>query len=217
MICLTYEIFGSICNVSLQTYKGASVTIRSIFDCILCIKAILELFAQPQGSLPSTQIGSMMEFSRKILYFLVLTLIFFILHNSCLEFLIKVFQLSNYLRLPYHSAVYVESYIFYITWLWYLDLVDLDLERLCFLESEVYLYQLSLFASLAKFVLKDGVEGWRILLLWYHVLPGWLCRRSKCLWQSIYSLGDLKCREHILAILAQSLARHEIWLNGYWI
>jgi len=53
----TYGIFKSSCRVKLDTYQGALVIIRRIFDCAFCNIAWLDLLAQPQISVPYVQIG----------------------------------------------------------------------------------------------------------------------------------------------------------------
>jgi len=53
----TYGIFKSSCRVKLDTYQGALVIMRRIFDCAFCNIAWIDLLAQPQISMPYVQIG----------------------------------------------------------------------------------------------------------------------------------------------------------------
>jgi len=53
----TYGIFKSSCMVKLDTYQGALVIMRRIFDCVFCSIAWLVLLPQPQISMPYVQIG----------------------------------------------------------------------------------------------------------------------------------------------------------------
>ena len=53
----TNGIFKSSCRVKLDTYEGALVIMRRIFDCAFCSIAWLDLLAQPQISMPYVQIG----------------------------------------------------------------------------------------------------------------------------------------------------------------
>jgi len=49
MTSRTYGTFKSSCRVKLDTYRGASVIMRRIFDCAFCSTAWLDLLAQPQS------------------------------------------------------------------------------------------------------------------------------------------------------------------------
>ena len=55
MISRAYGIFNSSCRVKLDTYRGALVVMRRIFDCAFCSIAWLDLLAQI--SMPYVQIG----------------------------------------------------------------------------------------------------------------------------------------------------------------
>ena len=57
MTSRTYGIFKSSCRVELDTYQGALVIMRRIFDCAFCSIAWLDLLAQPHISMPYVQIG----------------------------------------------------------------------------------------------------------------------------------------------------------------
>ena len=57
MTSRTYGILKSSCRVKLDTYRGAFVIMRRIFDCAFCSTAWLDLLAQPQISMPYVQIG----------------------------------------------------------------------------------------------------------------------------------------------------------------
>jgi hypothetical protein len=64
---LMNDTFRSSCRVSLVTYQGAFVTIRSILGWLLCILAICDLLAHPYNSIPLVQIGFMIVLYRSIL------------------------------------------------------------------------------------------------------------------------------------------------------
>ena len=57
MTSRTFGIFKSSCRVKLDTYLGALVIMRRIFDCAFYSIAWLDLLAQPQISMPYVQIG----------------------------------------------------------------------------------------------------------------------------------------------------------------
>jgi len=57
MTSRTYGIFKSSCRVKLDTYRGALVIMRRIFDCAFCSIAWLDLLAQPHISIPYVQNG----------------------------------------------------------------------------------------------------------------------------------------------------------------
>ena len=57
MTSRSYGILKSSCRVNLDTYQGALVIMRRIFDCAFCSITLLDLLAQLQISIPYVQIG----------------------------------------------------------------------------------------------------------------------------------------------------------------